>query len=78
MTTICSKCLASIDLLLKNQNLSPEILGEFISESLDLSLNHFRLIEGTLNNAQKSKYRLKHMQAELMLSILRRLQSNCQ
>lgn len=72
----CTKCLTSIDLLFKNQNLSPAILDEFIYDSLIMSMNHFHLIKGTLSSEKIAKYYMVHAQVELLLAILRRLQLN--
>lgn len=69
----CAQCLSSIDLMFRNYGLSPVILDEFVYDSLLLSMNHFILIEKDLSRKEKSRYHLKHMQAELLLSIIRRI-----
>lgn len=73
---MCTRCITSVDLLLKNQGLNAAILDEFIYDSLLMSMNHFHLIEETLTMQEKSKYYLTHAQAELLLLILRRLKVN--
>lgn len=72
----CTKCITSFDLLFKNHGLNPVILDEFIYDSLIISMNHFHLAEETLTDEQKSKYFLIHAQAELLLTIIRRLKVN--
>lgn len=74
----CTKCLTSIDLLFKNHALNPEILDEFIYESLSVSMTHYLMIEKTLTTAERNRYQIKHMQVELLLSLLRRLQLHSQ
>jgi hypothetical protein len=69
----CLKCITSIDLLFKNHNLNSKILDEFITEMLSLSLSHFSIMENTLSEQEKSRCHLKHMQAELLLAIMRRV-----
>jgi hypothetical protein len=59
--------------LLNNPDLNPHVLDEFINDSLLISMSYFDLIKGTLSTKEKSKYYLKHIQAELLISILRRI-----
>lgn len=68
----CIRCITSVNLFLKNNNLNPCILDEFIYDSLLLSMNHFYLIRETLSSEQKLKYEAMHLQAELLLRLLRR------
>lgn len=72
---ICIRCITSVDLMFRNYGLSPIILDEFIYDSLLLSMNHFILMDKKLSKEEKSKYHLKHMQVELLLSIMRRINS---
>ena len=67
----CIKCVTSISLLLTNQGLHAKILHAFISESLAMSMHHYDLIKGTLSSDEKLIYEVTHVQAELLLSILR-------
>lgn len=69
----CVKCLTRIDLLFKNHNLNPIILSDFIKKSLENSITHYELISPTLSKDEKSIYQITHMQARLMLSLLRGL-----
>lgn len=76
--TPCTKCLTSVDLLLKNHTLNAEILDEFIRESLPLALTHYKMMYDTMTKEERNRHRLKHMQAELLLALLRRLQLHSQ
>lgn len=64
----CSKCP-----LRRTDELNLPVLEDFIYDSLLMSMNHFYIIEQILSREQREKYYLKHAQAELLLSILRRL-----
>lgn len=74
----CTKCITSVDLLLKNHALNPAILDEFLYDSLSASQTHYKMIEATLSTRERARYQIKHMQVELLLSLLRRLQLHSQ
>lgn len=65
----CNKCP-----LRRTNELNLPILEDFVYESLLLSMSHFNLVEHILPKCERNKYYLKHAQAELLLSILRRLE----
>lgn len=73
MTSTCTKCLTSIDLLFHNHSIDPSLLSEFVRESLDLSRTHVLLVSDSLSMEQRLRYLQMHSQAELLLSIIRGL-----
>lgn len=74
--TTCAKCLASLQLQLSIHGLSPKVLQEFLSECIQLSNQYYQVTESTLTPAQRVKYKIKHVQAEILLSLLRRADPN--
>jgi hypothetical protein len=62
----CGKCP-----LRTNQHINRQMLDEFIYESLMMSIAHYDLISPILSEDQQLKYELMHLQAKLLLGILR-------
>lgn len=71
-TTPCTKCLSSFQLSLSNHGIDAELLKGFIDESLNASSEHYRIIEQTLSATDRVKYKLGHLQAALLSSLLAR------
>jgi hypothetical protein len=65
----CSKCPIRL-----TEELNLAILEDFIHDSLLMSMSHYSVIEQILPQSERNKYYFKHAQAELLLSILRRLE----
>lgn len=64
----CAKCP-----LRTTGQLKPEVLEEFIHDSLMASMAHFDCIQHILPQYEKNKFYFKHAQAELLMSIIRRI-----
>lgn len=64
--TPCSKCP-----LRRDRHINREMLEEFIHDSLLMSIAHYNLVEPILSSDQQLKYELKHLQAKLLLGLLR-------
>lgn len=69
---IPSQCLTSLQIELAASGIDRNTLERFISESLDLSHEHFKLISPTLSRTQKLTHTTTRFQVELFLSLLRR------
>lgn len=67
----CGKCP-----LRRTEHLNREMLEEFIYDSLMMSIAHYDLIANILSGEEQLKYELKHIQAKVLLGLLRNSKLN--